>query len=411
MSKYFVRANTSFIGQTGYNAHAREFFTALSKKIDLKVRNFTVGKSWNGLGEKKSNGNYDDPHKGESYMTDYQRKLISEQTLYSNPSVHGHYNGLCDYEVNDGLEYKNKYNQENIIDIILSETNHQYYYCIDKYNGFKIAYNVWESTLYENNFFELLKKYDQFWCPSEWQRQCIIKQGYPKEKVFVVPEAVDVEIFKPDFFNYDLPMYKDNRFKFVVFGRWEYRKATTEIIETFLKTFKQTEPVDLILSVDNPYHSDGLNSTEDRLKHYGFNDNRLKVIHFVDRTDYINYLKNGHVFLSCSRSEGWNLPLIESMACGTPSIYSNWSGQLEFAEGKGHPIKITSEKPVPGGVGNYIEPDFDDLSNVMRDVYVNYWKYKNKAVKDSESIRNNFSWENSANIAVEILNELYKNKK
>jgi glycosyltransferase involved in cell wall biosynthesis len=98
------------------------------------------------------------------------------------------------------------------------------------------------------------------------------------------------------------------------------------------------------------------------------------------------------------------------MACGTPSIYSNWSGQLEFAEGKGHPIKITSEKPVPGGVGNYIEPDFDDLSNVMRDVYVNYWKYKNKAVQDSDIIRNQFSWENAADKAIEILNEVHKNK-
>ena len=30
-------------------------------------------------------------------------------------------------------------------------------------------------------------------------------------------------------------------------------------------------------------------------------------------------MKNGHVFLSCARSEGWNLPLIEAMACGTPA--------------------------------------------------------------------------------------------
>jgi len=411
MSDYFVRANTSFIGHTGYNAHARDFFTALSKKIDLKVRNFTVGKSWNGLIPKNNSHIYEDPHKGELYLTDYQRKLISEQTLYSNPSVFGYYDGLCDYEVNDGKDYISKYKQNEIIDIILSETNHQYYNCLDKYKGFKIAYNVWESTLYENKFFELLKKYDQLWCPSEWQRQCAITQGYSKDKIFVVPEAVDGNIFKPDYFNSEMLMYKDNRFKFILFGRWEYRKATTEIIKTFLKTFNSDEPVDLILSVDNPYPNDGFSSTEDRLKHYDFNDSRLKVIHFPDRSDYINYLKNGHVFLSCSRAEGWNLPLCEAMACGIPSIYSNWSGQLEFAEGKGHPVKILSEKPVPGGVGNYIEPDFDDLSKVMRDVYVNYWKYKNTAIIESEMIRSQFSWEKSANIAVEILNEIYKNNK
>ena len=42
-----------------------------------------------------------------------------------------------------------------------------------------------------------------------------------------------------------------------------------------------------------------------------------------------------------------NLPLIEAMACGTPSIYSNCSGQLEFAKGKGLPVKISHMEPAP----------------------------------------------------------------
>jgi glycosyltransferase involved in cell wall biosynthesis len=410
MNNYFVRGNTSFIGQTGYNAHARDFFTALSHKIDLRIRNFTVGKTWNGLGTRNLNGTYNDPHQNENYLTEYQKKLIIEQTLYCSENELGHYGkGICDYEINEGREYLKKYKQENIIDIILSETGHHYFYCLDKYKGIKIAYNVWESTLYDNNFFELLKKYDQFWCPSEWQKQCIIKQGYPAEKVFVVPEAVDGNFFTPDYFNYDLDLYKDNRFKFLLIGRWEYRKATKEIVETFLKTFKKEEPVDLILVVDNSdYANDGMKTTEERLNHFNLKDDRLKIVHFLQRNEYLNNLRNGHVFLSCSRSEGFNLPLIEAMACGTPSIYSNCSGQLEFATGKGHPVKILEERPVPNSVGNYYEPDFEDLSKIMRDVYVNYWEYKGKALKDSEIIRNQFSWENAADKAIEILNDLIK---
>jgi glycosyltransferase involved in cell wall biosynthesis len=400
MNNYFVKGHTSFIGQTGYNAHARDFFTALSQKIDLKLRNFTIGKSWIGLGPKNIYGRYNDPHKHELYITDYQRSLLCEQTLYCDT-------GICDYEINDGNEYLKKYSQENIIDIILSETDHPYFHQMEKYKGFKIAYNVWESTLYDNNFFEILKKFDQFWCPSEWQKQCIINQGYPANKVFVIPEAVDGNIFNPDYFNYNLNMYKDNKFKFILFGRWEYRKSTTEIIQTFLKTFNKNEPVDLILAVDNAdYAVDGMKTTEERLNHFNFKDDRLKVLHFLARQDYINYLRNGHVFLSCSRSEGFNLPLIEAMACGTPSIYSNCSAQLEYAKGKGHPVKILGEKAIPGFVGNYYQPDFDDLSKIMRDVYTNYWKYKEIALKDSELIRTEFSWVNAANKAIKILNDI-----
>lgn len=403
MNNFLVKGHTSFIGQTGYNAHARDFFTALSNEIPVKIRNFTVGKSWTNLGP-IINGRYGDPHKNELYLTDYQRNLMCEQTLYCDENQTGRYgSGIFDSEINDGLNYLNQYKQEDIIDIILSETNHHYYHCLDKYKGIKIAYNVWESTRYDDNFFEILKKFDQFWCPTEWQKQCAINQGYPEDRIYVVPEAVDGTIFNPDYFNYNLDQYKDNRFKFVIFGRWEYRKATKEIIETFLKTFKKDEPVDLIISVDNQYSADGLKTTENRLNNFNLKDDRIKIVHFLEKQDYINYLKNGHVFLSCSRSEGWNLPLIEAMACGTPSIYSNCSGQLEFAKGKGHSVKVVGEKPVPNSVGNYYEPDFDDLSKVMRDVYINYWKYKATAIQESEIIRNEFSWKNSAEKAVKIL--------
>ena len=404
MNNIFVKGHTSFIGQTGYNAHARDFFTALSYKIDLKIRNFTVGKTWKGLGTKNLNGRYNDPHVNEQYLSEYQRKLICEQTLYCDENTPGRYGAnICDYEINDG-EYK-KYSENETINIILSETDHHYFHCLEKYKGIKIAYNVWESTRYDDKFFELLKKYDQFWCPSEWQKQCIINQGYPTNKIFVVPEAVDGNIFNPEIYP---ECYTDNRFKFLIFGRWEYRKATQEIIDTFLKTFKKNEPVDLMISVENEYSLDGFKNTSDRLNHFNLKDDRIKNIHFTQRSDYIKYLKMGHVFLSCSRSEGWNLPLIEAMACGTPSIYSNYSGQLEFTKGKGHPVKVLGEVPVPNGVGNYIEPDFNDLSKVMRDVYTNYWKYRKNALKDSEIIRSEFSWENSANKAIKIINNIYK---
>lgn len=393
MENFFIKGHTSFVGLTGYNAHARDFFTALSYLTPLKIRNFTVGKSWTGLGQ-QINGKYEDPHKNEPYLTEYQRSLISTQTLHCNE-------GFCDYEINNiDADYTNK----QIVNLVLSETNHYYYNCLDKYEGIKIAYNVWESTKYDDIFFEKLKKFDQVWCPSEWQRQCIIKQGIKSDKVFVVPEAVDSKVFTPDFFSYDLDLYKDNRFKFLLIGRWEYRKATKEIIETFLKTFSKEEPVDLILFVDNAdYSNDGMKTTEERLKHFNINDDRLKIVNFLKRPDYVKYLRNGHVFLSCSRSEGWNLPLIEAMACGTPSIYSNCSAQLEFAKDKGHPVKIIGEKSVPNSVGNYYEPDFNDLSKVMRDIYINYWKYKEIALKESQIIRTNFSWKNSANIAYQIL--------
>ena len=68
--------------------------------------------------------------------------------------------------------------------------------------------------------------------------------------------------------NATLPEYDDGRFKFIHFGRWDYRKSTKEIIESFLEEFDKDEPVDLIISIDNMFAKDGFETTEERLKHY-----------------------------------------------------------------------------------------------------------------------------------------------
>ena len=137
------------------------------------------------------------------------------------------------------------------------------------------------------------------------EKQCVIEQGYPEDKVQIVTEGVDGQTFYPK------KVEESDRFKFIIFGRWDYRKCTKELIQTFLNTFGMDEKVDLIVSVDNPFSIDGLESTEERLKHFGLEDDRIKVLHFPSREEYINYIQQGNVFLSCVRSEGWNLPLIE----------------------------------------------------------------------------------------------------
>ena len=391
-----IYAHVPYIGTTGYNHHTRDFLRKLSQHLPIKARNFTVGKKWVWPS--------DEPHNGENYLDDLDKTLLYEQTLWNAN------NQLEDYKI-----YKN-YGQDfsHDVNLVLCETNHHYFY--SHYSGPKIAYNVWESTLQPEHFFNKLKEYDEIWVPSQWQADCTIAQGMPVSKVKVVPEGVDVDTFYPEDPVTKLD-YVDGRFKFILFGRWDYRKSTKEIIETFLKEFKPDEPVDLIISIDNPFSGDGLESTENRLKHYNLEDSRIKIKHFPSREDYITYMKNGHVFVSCARSEGWNLPLIEAMACGTPAIYSNCSGQLEFAQHKGLPVKILGEKPANEAsynhfneiVGYYYEPDFEDLARVMRDTFENYTDHKKRAIEEAKLIHRDFNWDKIAEIGRDTIQEFIDN--
>ena len=397
MRRAKVYVHGSYVGNTGYNQHTRDFFRHLSNHAEIKVRNFTIGSTWEGYNLT--------PHDKEPYFNEVDRKILCQQILWNEDRTR------TDYPIYPSKE--KEFTPD--LNIVLCETDHYIFY--DSYEGPKIAYNVWESTLQPQRFFNRLLEYDQLWVPSKWQKECTIKQGYPKDRIKVVPEGVDINTFYPE--NVKHPVTSDGRFKFVLFGRWDYRKSTKEVIETFLKTFSREEPIDLIVSIDNPFSGDGLETTEKRLEHYDISDERVKVLHFPSRKDYVDILKSCHVFVSCARSEGWNLPLIESMACGIPSIYSDCSGQLEFAEGRGIPVKIAGERPASDSsynhfnetIGNYYEPDFEDLSVQMRRAYTDYEKLKKKALAESEEIRRDFSWERVAEIGKETIDQFLREVK
>jgi len=376
-----IQAHTSFIGTTGYANHAQSFFTELDKLIPLKVRNATVGKSWNW----PSNT----PHDKEPYITPQMKKMLHLQTLFEADK------SRSDYPI-----YYHKENFQSDIDIILEEHDHYYFY--DSYNGYKIGYNVWESTKYSDQFFNQLLNLDELWVPTEWQKEISIKQGYPENKIFVIPEGVDGKIFKPN------PKLKPlEKFQFIIVGRWDYRKGIKESIEGFLKAFPDNQDVELLLNVENPYPTDGMNSTEERLKHYNLEDNRIKILKFLNRKQYIKLLQNANVLISCAKAEGWNLPLIESLACGTPSIYTKCSGQLEFTKSKGLGVEVLGEEKAGENIpGNFYTPDLNDLVEKIKDSYNNYNIWKEWHLNLSKEIREEYSWKNQAKKAYNRLQQI-----
>lgn len=275
-----------------------------------------------------------------------------------------------------------------------------------------ILWTVWESTEYPAEFMDKIKLYDQMWVVSEWERSCAITQGIPEEFVKVIHEGVDSALFKP---HGGFKTSDPETFNLLHVGQWQPRKSTLEICQSFLRSFPKEsyEFVRLYLSADTLFPSDNYKSTEERLEAYGVNDTRIIPVHFEERDAYIGRLQNAHVFVSCSRAEGWNLPLCDAMACGIPSIVADWSGSTEYAM-DALKVRVLNFKKPEGIYGNWDvpgkwgEPDYNHLVEVMKDAYENYSVHKEKALKTSDMIRTKFSWEAAAMKSYEVLDELSK---
>ncbi len=121
-----------------------------------------------------------------------------------------------------------------------------------------------------------------------------------------------------------------------------------------------------------------------------------KIQKDVILTGYVNdsdlpYLMSGaKVFVLPSLYEGFGIPVIEAMACGTPVITSNISSLPEIA----------------GNAAIFVDPyDIDSISKGIYQACYNQNKRRDLIKKGLEHVKK-FSWEKSAAKILEILKSL-----
>ena len=193
-------------------------------------------------------------------------------------------------------------------------------------------------------------------------------------------------------------------FCFLHVGHWlqgnlgEDRKDLGMLVKVFLETFKnQKNQPALILKTSGA--TPCILDREDILKKINNIKKDVKgtlpnvyVLHGDLRDEEINQLYNhpkvkSHI--TFTHGEGFGRPLLEASLSEKPIIASNWSGQLDFLN--------TDALLLPGGLVNvppnsfpkefnvegaqWFQVNYQYASNVMKEVFNNYDKYKIKAKK------------------------------
>jgi len=274
--------------------------------------------------------------------------------------------------------------------------------CLKIWHQHDLATTIGRGEYFAIPYFELdtltdkerfhLRVPDRVLVSSEWHKNVVDTQAEINSTIW--NPGVDTSTFCP-------PEVKrsDGPYRFLVAGKWEVRKGHDILCDIFNSTFGPADNVELLLLTSNPFLSKKEGHRWERL----YKDSKLgDKIHIIPHQETHGQVVSLMQQCSCgvfpSRAEGWNLELLECMACGLPVVTFDHTAHSEFCDNKNsYIIKPRSVEPAYDGkwffgTGNWAKitrQNQKDFGSLMRFCYEN--RPENPSGVETAS---NLSWEN-----------------
>jgi glycosyltransferase involved in cell wall biosynthesis len=254
----------------------------------------------------------------------------------------------------------------------------------------------------------MLDTVDEVWVYTRFLKICYERSGIPAEKVKVVPIGIDPQLFTPD--APPIPWIRHatgNCFRFLFNGGVTTRKGTDILINAYLNEFSAGEPVCLIVKDSDVYGKEMSAKVRDLA---GRND----IARIVYASDPIPHEQLPGLYTACDcyvhpyRAEGYGLPIAEALACGLPVIVTGGGACLDFVEPDGgYFVKCSIETMKTKKVSDLVTvdypfwllPDTGHLMSIMRYIYNNRKKARQRGREAGEQLRAVHTWETSALLA------------
>lgn len=208
----------------------------------------------------------------------------------------------------------------------------------------------------------------------------------PEEKISVIYEGVDHNLFKP-------VKRRMSDVPYILFVGSEHpRKNLAGLLKAFKKLKKEKRFKDLKLvkvGKAGGREADFRKQTLEAVRALEL-EKEIEFTEFVLEEELPIYYSGAECFVFPSLFEGFGLPPLEAMACGCPVIVSN----------------VASLPEIVGDAGRLIDPhDENDLANALFEVLSDSQLKRELSTKGLERARQ-FSWEKAAKETMEVYQEV-----
>ena len=278
---------------------------------------------------------------------------------------------MPDWEIQSMIRKPNDY--WNRIVIRSCEGDHMYLMPPGRY---RIALTTGEATHYHKGWVEQLNHVDEVWSMSSFHQRVLLDSGVTTP-IYVIPAAVDTSIFNTTI--WQIAQRPTGKFRFCSIFMFGQRKGVEILLKAYGDEFRGRTDVELVIhspSMASVLRQRGVSVQDFITQHAGPGHATIFLsLQYVADQYIAKLLAESHCFVLPSRCEGFGLPFLEAAAVGTPSITTNYGGQLDFIdESTGLLVDYTLvDMPlqIVPYFRNYVgsqwaEPDIESLRHAMR---------------------------------------------
>jgi len=307
---------------------------------------------------------------------------------------------------------------------------------IAQFTGRKVGFTTFELNTLNDKEQEALKGLDAIGTASAWGARILgnyfdkkifvashALRAIPSQKLPVIYESDHISIWNKILAPSKIP---SNSFLLSTAGKWESRKGHPELIDAGVD-LKLDRPIVLIAFFNNPFIQDNfpygfINSkgfypmyTDSGIKLYKKDNFYLIMMPPTNtRSELHSALSKADFFISPSKGEGWNLPLFEMMSLGMKCITTLYSAHTEYCS-EANVVPVYPDKNAKlvsamdghffDGSSQWLNVTKQGIASAIKEAYILPEVTRKNLSKEAIYSTSSFSWEESAKIIQNLMNQ------
>ncbi|MDY6894138.1 MAG: glycosyltransferase family 4 protein [Thermotogota bacterium] len=257
-----------------------------------------------------------------------------------------------------------------------------------------------ESHIFKNRFLKLyLSLIEMIVSLSENTRESLMNLGMSKDKIVVIPPAIDLNLFHPDLPTESIRKelnIESNTHLLLYVGDLTKTRGLYCLIDALDATLEQSPNTNLLLAVNMPLdrYKQGKFEIKEKISSFGLDDNVIPLGIVNNMPEVMNasdiFIAS---YLSIESIADYPISLLEAMACGKPAIATSVGGIPEVIKHKKNGLLVQ-----PG--------DAQELKNAICYIFDNKDEAKNMGDNAATYVAENYGIEAIVNKLEKVYEEL-----